>query len=105
MPCSGPRTLPALRSASSARRIGSGLRIDLDHRIQLRPGIVDLRDAIEIGLGQRLGRELARRHPIARVGRAQLDDVDRGLRRGAAGAAAAAASMHAAAITQPAIVN
>ena len=58
--------------------LGGGSRIDLDHRIQLRAGIVNLRDAIEIGLRERLGRQLPRRHPIARVGRAQLDDVDRG---------------------------
>ena len=58
MPCSGPRTLPALRSASSAARVGYGFRIELDHRIQLRPGIVDFGDAIEIRLGQRLGRQL-----------------------------------------------
>ncbi len=31
-------------------RIGDGLGIELDHRIQLRPGIVDLRDAIEVRL-------------------------------------------------------
>ena len=57
MPCSGPRTLPALRSASSASASAQGRRVELDHRVQRRARIVDGRDAIEIRLRQRARRQ------------------------------------------------
>ena len=62
--------------------VGTGGGIDLDHRIQLRAGIVYLRNAIQVGVGQRARRECSRHHAIARLDGAQLDDVDGRLRRG-----------------------
>ena len=41
MPCSGPRSLPALRSASSCVGVVERLRIQFDHGVQLRARIID----------------------------------------------------------------
>ena len=60
-PCSGPRTLPALRSASSAIGVGQRLRVQLDHRVERRTGLVDGGDAGQIRLGQRPRGERCRR--------------------------------------------
>ena len=77
MPCSGPRTLP--RPAFGVERVGlgQGLRVDLDDRVQPRARVVDGRDAVQIGLGQRVRRERAGGHAVARLGGGQLDDVGR----------------------------
>ena len=84
MPCSGPRTLPAFRSASSASASASAAGLTLDHRVQPRPGIVHL--AMRSRYASVSAREVSvpGGHPIARIGGAQLDDVDRHrrLRRG-----------------------
>ena len=73
------RTAHLAGLALGVERFGVGQRgrIDLDHRIQRRPPIVDLRDAIEIRLRERARGQRAGRHAIARVGGAQLHDVDR----------------------------
>jgi hypothetical protein len=38
--------------------------IELDHRVERRAGPVDRGDAVEIGLRQRAGRQLAARHAL-----------------------------------------
>ena len=78
MPCSGPRTFPALRSASSASASAIAAGVDLDDRIQRGPASSIAGDAIEIGLRERTRRQRAGGHAIARLGGAELDDVDSG---------------------------
>ena len=56
--------------------VGDGGRVDLDDRIQHRPRVVDLFDAIEIRLREGTRRERARRHAVACLDRAELDDVE-----------------------------
>ena len=66
--------------------------IDVDHRIELRPGIVNRSNAIEIGASQRTRGERPCRHAPLRLGDAQIDDVDR--RAGALCGAAAGCAAH-----------
>ena len=61
--------------------------IDVDHRIELRPAIVNRRNAIEIRARQGTRGERAGGHAPLRLGDAQIDDVDGGAAAATAGAA------------------
>ncbi len=51
--------------------------IDVDHRIELRTGIVKRSNAIEIRAGEGTRGERPGGHSPLRLGNAQIDDVDR----------------------------
>ena len=59
-------------------RIGDRGGVHLDDRIEHRTRIVYLPDAVEVRLRERARGKGARRHAIACVDCAELDDVDRG---------------------------
>ena len=63
MPCSGPRTLSRLAFGIARVRFCQRVRIELDDCVQLRSGIIDCRDSLEVGLGQLVTAEFAVGHP------------------------------------------
>ena len=56
--------------------IGERGRIQLDDGIQHRPGIVKVRDPVEVGLSQRTRRQRAGGHAVASLGGAQFLHID-----------------------------
>ena len=61
MPCSGPRTWPGLAFRIQRRGLGQRVGIEGDDTAQGRPGPVDGRNSVQIGLDQ-----LHRSHPAGR---------------------------------------
>ena len=85
MPCSGPRTLPALRSASSWSAIASASGLSLDERAQLRARAVQGLDAGQVALGDRAGGEPSRSHRLLEVVDGRLVKFERLVAGGGAG--------------------
>ena len=74
--------------AFGIERVGFGerLRVEFDHRVERRARLVDRRDAIQVGLRQRVAGELALRHAL-------LQRVDVGFVEGEGGTADAAGAV------------
>ena len=87
----GRARLPALRSASQRVGFVERLRVEFDHRVERRAGLVDRGDAIEVGLRQRV-RCRVRRRAMRRLQRGDVGFVEGERRASAAAGRAMAAS-------------
>ena len=85
MPCSGPRTPPAARSASRRTRVGDRRRIEREHRAQRRPVAIEQRQPRQILADDVLRRRVAARQRVLDLRDGLLDDGERRRRRGGGG--------------------
>ena len=71
-PCSGPRILPAFRSASRRVGLGDGLGVELDDRVDRRTRVIDGGDTVEVLPGDCRRGEVPRRHRLLQPRRSWL---------------------------------